>query len=282
MASFRSGLFISLSVLFTIIVENNSIAQNCTGINSAFKPGEELTYTVSYNWFILRTEVGEIKIKIDSTNYQGKPAYLVFGTGTTYISWDRFFQVRDIYQSYIDPFNLKPFCFKRDIQEGDYKHLDAYDFNFNDNRAISQYKVNENPLRTDTISITKCTFDIISALLYTRNLDFIVRTEGDIIPITIILDQELYSICFRYMGIERLKVKNIGEFECIKLSVALIEGSMFREGESMTVWVTNDKNRLPVYIESPIIVGAVNVRLIDLHGNKHPFTSLIHKSHVSL
>lgn len=34
----------------------------------------------------------------------------------------------------------------------------------------------------------------------------------------------------------------------------------------MTVWVTDDKNRLPVYIEAPIIIGSVRAELLSFSG----------------
>ena len=62
----------------------------------------------------------------------------------------------------------------------------------------------------------------------------------------------------------------MGEIDCMKFSAMLIQGSVFKGGEKMFLWVTNDKNRIPVYIESPIIVGSVRATLIDIKGNRYP------------
>jgi hypothetical protein len=88
------------------------------------------------------------------------------------------------------------------------------------------------------------------------------------------LDEESFPIYFRYMGIEDFKLKHVGTFECIKFRVMLVEGDMFNEGEHMTVWATNDKNRIVVYATSPILVGSVKARLVNVKNNRYPLTSL--------
>lgn len=121
--------------------------------------------------------------------------------------------------------------------------------------------------------ITACSFDIISAVYYSRNLDFENMQIGEQIQMDIFLDQEIYPINFTYLGIETIKVKGIGHFECVKFSVMLIGGETFEEGDRMNVWATNDENRIPVYAESPIIVGSVKMRLRSVKKNRYTISS---------
>ena len=259
-------LFVLLS---SFVAKEHLYGQIAKTINTTFEPGEELTYVVSYNWLIPWIEVGEIKISVKNDDYNNSSAYHIIGEGTTFKSWDWFFKVRDRYESYIDTQTLKPFYFNRNIKEGSFKQFTAYDFDFNRCIVISKNTVKENPVKSDTISITNSTFDIISALFYARNLDLTRLKNGDTIPITIILDQELYKIYFSYAGIENIKIKKLGNIECIKFNIALVEGNIFRKGSHMTLWATNDKNRLPVHIESPIIVGYVKASITDIRGNRY-------------
>jgi hypothetical protein len=269
------NIFFRCLLILLFSIYNLTKAQNCSSTNSTFNPGEELTYVISYNWFIVWTEVGEVKMTIENSDYNGTPSYKLLGVGNTYSSWDWFFKVRDKYQCQIDQKTMKPLFFRRDIQEGTYNHYETYDFDFKHNTTISIHKVNQNPVRTDTIKIKDCVFDVLSAFLYARDIDFNKYKPGDFIPISVILDQEIYNIYFKYIGIEKLKVKYAGEFECIKFSLLLIEGELFKEGDNMTVWITNDKNHLPVYAESPIIIGSIKARISNIKGNRYPFTSFI-------
>lgn len=249
-------------------------AQECTGKNSTFKPGEEITYSASYNLFVVWTEVAEAVLSIKDTSFNDIPAYHFTAMGRTYKKWDWIFKVRDKFETQIDKKTLRPLTSSRNIREGNYRQKEYYIYNYDDNIAYTKNKTNDNPTTRDTISFTSCTFDILSSLLYIRNIDFSKHKIGDEIPITILLDKEMYPIYIKYLGIEDKKVKHIGEFECIKFSIMLIAGETFNEGDHMTVWATNDKNRIIVYAESAIVVGSVKVRLTHVENNRYPFTSL--------
>jgi hypothetical protein len=272
--SFRIINSLSFTFFLLACINSLSIAQNCTSENFTFKPGEELVYIASYDWFIIWTEVGEVKMTITETEYKGKPVYHYQGLGQTFKNWDLFFKVRDKFETYVDKETLQPYVAVREIREGNYKQNDKYLFQYDKGLVYSENKTNDNPQTLDTLAIKSCTYDIMSALLYARNIDFSKYRIGDTIPLTIILDKELYPIYFRYLGIENYKVKHVGDFECIKFSIMTVEGEMFHEGENMTVWATNDKNRIVIFAESPVLVGSVRVQIADVKNNRYPFTSL--------
>ena len=107
-------------------------------------------------------------------------------------------------------------------------------------------------------------------IYYARSMNFTGLSAGDTIPVTLLLDNEIHQTFFRYKGTENMENDALGTVECIKFSPMLVEGSMFQEGEDMTVWVTNDENRIPVFVESKILVGWVKAKLISYKGLKHP------------
>lgn len=266
--------FIALLLVNHVFTAN---AQNCTQQNTTFRPGEEITYIVAYDWFVIWTEVGEVRMTITEETYQDTPSYHFVGEGETFKKWDWIFKVRDKFETYVEKETLKPLYFSRNIREGNYRQDEKTWFNFNDSITYTEIKTNDDTLRKDTIPIPPCTFDVLSALLYARNIDFSNNKIGDTIPINIILDKELYPIYFRYLGIEDIKIKHIGVFECVKFSIMLIEGEMFHEGENLFVWATNDENHIPIYAESPIVVGSVKVKISHVRNNRYPITSLKEK-----
>jgi hypothetical protein len=251
-------------------------AQDCRSKNITFLPEEELTYIVAYDWFVIWTEVGEITMKISEENYKNTPSYHFTAIGETFKTWDWIFKVRDKFETYVDKENLTPLYFGRNVREGNYRQVEKTWFNFleTDSLTYTEVTTNDNPTKKDTIPVPPCTFDILSGLLYARNIDFRNYRVGDTIPLNVVLDKELYPIYFRYLGVEEIKIKRIGTFECIKFSVMLIEGDMFHEGENMTVWATNDENRIPIYAESPILIGSVKVKISHVKNNRYPITSL--------
>lgn len=265
--------FIIAASLLTL---NQINAQSGCRIQSLnFKPGEKLDFVVSYNWFVIWTEVGEVSLSVEKTEIENTPLYHLLGTGRTYPGWDFFFRVRDRYESWVNPGNLKPLYFKREVREGGYEIDIQYLFNRKKNYALSSCVVNRKPEEKDTLGITDCTFDVISILYYARTLDYSKCKPEQVIPVTILLDRQLEDIYFRYKGIETVKIRRVGEFECIRLSVMLVAGTVFKGGESMTVWITNDKNKMPVYVETPVIVGSVKARLQSWKNLSYPLDSKI-------
>jgi hypothetical protein len=79
----------------------------------------------------------------------------------------------------------------------------------------------------------------------------------------------------RYRGKVTKKVRKLGKFRCLKFSGYLVEGDIFKGGEDLELWVTDDKNRIPVWIESPIKVGKIKARLVEHENLKYELDSKI-------
>lgn len=265
------NLFFILFLNFLHIYGQES-SLTCHRENHTFASGEELTYIISYNWFVVFSEVGQVTMTIEDDKLFGHDVYHFLGVGKSYNWWDKFFKVRDRYETWVRQDNMRPLFFQRNNREGGFRQHEIYTYD-GDSVIYRKNKVNEHSMKFDTIPIKPCSFDVMSALLYTRNLDYENYKVGDKIPITVAMDKESYDLYFRYQGLENIKLKNFGTFECMKFTVLLVEGTIFHEGEDMVIWVTNDKNRIPVYAESPILIGSVKVRLTEIKGNKHPLTS---------
>ena len=91
------------------------------------------------------------------------------------------------------------------------------------------------------------------------------------------LDDEVFNLYIWYVGKERITTK-YGTFNTIKISPLLSEGTIFKGGEKMMVWVSDDANHIPVRVDSPILVGSVKVDLVGYEKLRNPFTSLLKKN----
>ena len=103
-----------------------------------------------------------------------------------------------------------------------------------------------------------------------RCIDFSQYKKDDKIPIKILLDNAVYDTYIRYFGIETIDFRGIAPIKCHKFKPYLIEGTIFTGGEDMTVWVTADENKIPIYIESKILVGNIKAVLTGTTGLKYP------------
>jgi hypothetical protein len=53
----------------------------------------------------------------------------------------------------------------------------------------------------------------------------------------------------------------------------LIKGSLFKGGEGMKIWITDDANKIPIRIESEVSVGYVRADLFEMTNIRNAFTS---------
>jgi Protein of unknown function (DUF3108) len=237
----------------------------CGVRNKSFQAGEKITYKVYYTLAGVFVAAGEAVFNTTLEHLNGKTVYHVIGEGSTYSFYDNFFKVRDRYETYIDTATLQPHKFIRNVNEGGYKKYENVAFNKVTNAAVTNDGV---------FKVPACIQDVLSAIYYARNLDFSRLKISDTIPFSMFLDNQVYHLYIRYLGKEVIKTK-YGKFKAIKFKPLLIKGTIFEGGEKMTVWVSDDGNRIPLRVESPISVGTVKVDMMDFRNRRYPLTSLL-------
>lgn len=254
------------SFLFTLSFIRLSAGNDFCGVNNfSFKSGEVITFKIFYNVVGLYVDAGTASFTVENTRFNDKPVYHITGLGTSNPSYDWIFRVRDRYETYIDTATLKPYKFIRHVEEGKYRKDEVVHFQHAENKAITN---------KGTYPISDCMQDVLSSIYYARNLDFAAHKIGEKIPFSMFLDDEVHNIYIRYLGKEVVKTK-YGKFNAIKFKPMLISGTIFAGGELMTVWVSDDKNRIPLRIESPITVGSVKVDMMGYRNLRYPLQSML-------
>ena len=237
----------------------------CGVRNNSFHAGESLSLIVFYNALGLYVNAGTANITVNSEKLFNKPVFHIVGTGSTNSKYDWIFKVRDRYETYIDTLTLRPYKFIRNIYEGGYRKYENITFNQTANTAITTQGVYKVP---------DCINDVVGSVYYARNIDFNKYKPGDRIPFFMFLDNEVYNMYIRYEGKETVKTQ-YGKFRAIKFKPLLLKGTIFEGGEKMTVYVSDDANKIPLRIESPLLVGSVKVDMMSYNNLRFPLTSLI-------
>lgn len=261
----KVGLILMFCLLFTFT--GNS---QCNFSNNSFQANEYVSYELYYNWGFLWLSAGQASFNVSNYKFNNQPAYLLKSEGSTYSNYDWFYKVRDTFESVINPKNVTPYLFTRDTYEGGYKVDNHYKFNYNENNIISKTENNKKGLKIDTLKNSTCTFDILSAIYACRTINFSNYIKNDTIPLTMIIDGEIFHLYLRYLGEENIVNRDYRKFNCNKFSLMLVEGTVFSGGEDMYIWVTNDKNQIPVLIEAKIIVGSAKAMVNEIKGTKWP------------
>jgi hypothetical protein len=237
-----------------------SLGQMSPELGSApFQVGEELRYKIRYG--ILNCAEGYMRVEESPREFNSSKAYRLIASGQTSSAVAWVMNVRNRWDSYISTNTLMPYMFTETVQEDNY-HREGY-INFDrKNKKVTTNK--------GAFSIEENTFDIISVLYYARSLDFKGVKPGDILTFSYFLDDTLYPMHIKYLGVEKIKTPN-GKVECLKFTPTLVKGRMFRKNSKMYLWVTNDANRIPVRADVEILVGSLHLDLISFKNLKYPF-----------
>lgn len=235
--------------------------------NTAFDRGEELEFRFFYDsWFAdITAGYGTLTVTDDKDIKYGRSTYHVVAEGKSKGLFNMFMKVQDRFESWFDQEDLKPYHFVRRTREGGYRKDDDVLFNYSLNQAQS---------RTATKSLANQTFCIISAFYYARNLDLTNVAVGDIIKVPFYFDDSVYNSAIQYLGKEVVKT-DFGQFRCLKIKPMMATGKVFKDPYPMVMYITDDKNRIPVLAESAIIVGKVKMELTGYKGLRNRITCLV-------
>lgn len=234
------------------------------GQKDAYGDGEWFKFRVHYGF----VTAGYATLEVESKTLNGKKVHHVRGYGETVGVSRWFFKVEDDYQSYIDSEKNIPYKFIRKIDEGGYTKDIEVDFDHNLNKAtVKDKKHNE----TSVFSFPEETQDMISAFYYLRNnLDTKTIKEGDVIEMNMFFDKENFKFQLKFIGREVLST-NFGRVNTLIFRPYVQSGRVFKEKESLTVWVSDDDNKIPLLIKANLAVGSLKATLSEFKGLKHSF-----------
>ena len=225
---------------------------------AAYKGGEWLRYKMSYSGFL---RAGTAILEVEETSLNGKKVFHTKGTGWTsgMIKW--FFKVDDIYESYFDKTAAKPYLFKRKIDEGGYKKHRITTFDYTSNKAYIQDFKNQ----TDTTIAFSKVQDILSSFYYLRNQETKGMHKGDELAIDLFIDSQVYPFKLRFLGKDILNTK-FGKVNCLVFRPLVQSGRIFKAQESVTIWITDDVNKIPIKMKADLAVGYLRAELEAYKG----------------
>lgn len=235
-----------------------SFVQNDT---QNYKDGEYLQYRIHYG--VLNAGFASLTTK--KTTYEGKSHFHVVGEGSSSGAVRTFYKVDDRYETFIEESTNKPSKFVRKISEGGYTRDQVFYFNhqkktvkIDDKKAqrISYKEFNSSNIQ-----------DLISAFYYLRNVDTDDLKTGDFINVDIFMSDETYKFRLKILGRENMKTK-FGTIKALKIRPYVQSGRIFKESESVTMWVTDDQNHIPLQIKAELSVGSLKATLHDYKNAK--------------
>ena len=87
------------------------------------------------------------------------------------------------------------------------------------------------------------------------------------------MDSQVYPFKLRFLGREVLKTK-FGKINTMIFRPMVQSGRIFKAQESVTLWITDDANKIPIKMKADLAVGSLRAELEQYKGLANPFIRL--------
>ncbi len=223
--------------------------------NEAFKRGELLSFKMHYG--IIDAGVASLAVTDEVRDLGGRKTYHIIGLGRSQGAFDWFFKVRDRYETYIDEQAIVPWLFVRRIQEGSYTCSQDYIFN----HYSEKVDVGQNQIYDSGPNMQ----DMLSAFYNARTMDLSNAKPGDVFCINTFVDKEIFPVKIKFIARETITT-DLGTFKCLKFRPIIQKGRVFKHEEDLNVWISDDKNHIPIMGQADVLVGSIKAELTGYSG----------------
>jgi hypothetical protein len=264
-------LAVILSFLFSWVALNAGTADTTKKTLPTFKPimveptfkdGEELNYVLHYGF----VNGGYGYFSLQQMHFGGRDVFHAVAKGKTTGLTDKVFKVLDIYESYFDVSSNLPSMSIRNISEGNYRYYDEI-IHSNIERKVKSKKAGD-------VKVPDYTLDMVSALYYIRRIDFSKFKGGEIVSVNTFFSGELFPFYIVFKNRETVKIGS-GTYKCLKFVPIVEPGRIFKENDDMTIWLTDDENKIPIQIKFDMIVGSFKCDLVSYKNLKYDLKARI-------
>ncbi len=221
-------------------------------LNKAFAPGEKLKFEIR----ALGVLGGYASLEVgDYTTVAGRPCLSLTVRANSVFPLTSLFPVSDVQTSFFDSVDFLSWKFQNNVHEGNYKARNLEIYDQLRHKVVRQH----NDEAPETLDIAAFSQDIISCFYYFRLLPF---EEGKSYDIPTQSGGKNYHLIVKVGKKERITVQ-AGTFDCLRVKPMIQQGTVFRNNEDIDLWVTDDDKHIPVKIKSGIVIGSIDVDLLD-------------------
>ncbi len=230
---------------------------------------ESIKYKFSYGKSnkkgIITAGYGKIEV-LGIEKINGRDCLKLKASGNSSKLFSLFYEVNDVFVSYLDTMELISLKFSRNIHEDKYKAKQEVYFNRDLNYANCENLITKEHSKE---KISNYTQDVLSALFACRNIPnkSIILNDTTLLEIFDLEKKKLLDTYFIPIQIETLNTK-IGKIETIKCEIKTEKNRIFSGKKPAFVWVTNDEKHIPIKVESPIKVGSIYIEILSVENLK--------------
>jgi hypothetical protein len=213
------------------------------------QPIEEMEYILRFGFL----KGGKANLVAERERFNKKQTIHYHVRGRTTGLVDHIYEVNDVFDCWVDPATSLPVKSIRSVKEQKYRFYDEVTYDHQNDSIFS--------LKSGRKKVPKNVNDIISVFFYIRqNQYFDALLAGENVQLPVYHGDELFVIQLVYLGIETINTK-IGRKECYVVSPKVPQGNLFKDSDGLKIYITKDANRLPIYAEFELLVGALKCEL---------------------
>ena len=268
----RMRVFKSVILVFILVLSVGSASAQ------RYFAGEKLYYRAAYRAMLVpNTEVGEVSVITKLEMIDGKATYRVTGNGRTLPFYRWAFDMNDTYNIWVDQHSLRTYRFESDLKEDDYTFRSYYSYDWDAMTIYTWSQRRKETPKERTMNLTPTSMDAVSLYFNLRSIDLKSFREGEVLLLDMVLEDSIRQLRYRYIAREKVKVPKLGEFDTMKFACTIgsSEEFSFTDGSEFFIWITNDENKIPVMLASPVRVGEVRLYLSRYEGLHFPLTSKV-------
>jgi hypothetical protein len=242
-----------------------------------FQAGEKLTFDINYKYGLVMVKAGTANYTIESSNYQNKNSYKSTLDFKTSSFFDRMFKMRDTLTSRITE-NLRPLYYKHSVHEGNYQFTEELFFlkSGPEYSEVHAKKESDQIIRIDTIlTLNTETYDILNLFLYIRSFDFAQWQATPERHVSTIIGKDKVNITIRCEGQSVVERSDTLKYKTYKIAFDFTDKAFNESKNAIEVWLSDDKNRIPIKIRAKLRIGAAEVYLTSRENLKYPLSSEI-------
>jgi len=261
--------------LLVILLTYSSILQ--AQEESPFQSGEQLDYTVRYKYGIVMIKAGTAQYTVKETTFRGNSAVKTSLSFRTTGIVDAAFKVRDTLIAYSTPAELAPVFHRKYLHEGKANHIEEIDYKKFSAAFTSAQSKKYTPetVKFDTLLVAPSMgFDMLSIFIFVRALDYANLKSGDTFEVASFVGKEMIPLHVRCMGQSILDKGSI-KYKTLHFEIDIVDSAFEDHKTAMEIWISDDKNRLPIKLRAKLKIGAAEAELTSTKNLKYPFDSKV-------
>ncbi len=219
---------------------------------------EELVYDIYVKVGFIWIPIGETRFTFEEKNDSIYAANLY---AKTYDAWNALYKINGQFRSHLSKRNGLSEHYLRWTDENGVTSYDSILFDQSNLKAKEFLGPKPTKHVVYDIELDHCVQDMVSTFYYIRTPDYSLMQANDQLPLHLFYNKYQYNIDMKFLGEERKKIKNLGEYQAYKLEAQSIKGKHIDKSTTMKCWISTDAQRIPLVFETPMKFGELRISL---------------------